>query len=194
MKHKSFLVPGILILTACLIIITVGCAFGPKEIPDVGELKVSLFYLVEGKMAKEVIGTYVALISDGRYRRCGIKLDEPFEQIVQPSVSVMDNETADGMAQLIHQDDFFSLPGIPLDKLNLDDFKRTDYKTKIMTVELNGVSNTVSYDLLPARLKPVFSELYQAVFLAMETTDVKPVIQEQNWRELLDEFLKNRSK
>ncbi|MFH1226943.1 MAG: hypothetical protein V1701_03440 [Planctomycetota bacterium] len=194
MKHKPFPVFGIFIVIACLIISSAGCAYSPKEIPDVGELKVSLFYLVEGHMAKEVIGTYVALISGGRYRRCGIKLDEPFEQIVQPSVSVMDNETADGMIQLIHQDEFFSLPGISLDELNLEDFKQANYKIKIITVELNGVVSTVSYDLLPARLKPVFSELYKAVFLAMETTDVKPVIQEQDWKEVLDEFLKNHPK
>ncbi|MFA5795338.1 MAG: hypothetical protein WC980_09795 [Candidatus Brocadiia bacterium] len=194
MKYKSFPVSGILIVTACLIIITAGCASGPKEIPDVGELKVSLFQLVEGKMAKEVVGSYVALISNGRYKRCGIKLDEVFEQISQPSVSVMDDETADGMAQLIHQDDFFGLPGIRPEQINLEDFKRVDFRDKIIIIEFNGVAHAVSYEALPARLRPVFSELSHAVFLAMETTDVKPVIQEQDWRELLDEYLRTRPK
>ena len=167
-----------------------GCSSQPDVLRDVGEVKVSLFQLVEGRMAKEIAGTYVALISEERYRNKGIKLDEIFEDMTQPVVSVMDEETADGFVRLIYNQDFYAWPGLSMEQFGVEDIKQADFKTKIITIEINGVSHSVVYNMLPEQLKPVFNTLSKAVFLALETTDVKPIIQKQDWREAFEEYLK----
>ena len=155
-----------------------------------GEVKISLFELTEGRMAKAVVGTYVAAISRERYQHYSTKLNEPLEQITEPTVSVLDDETADGMVQLIHRYDFYALPGGSLEQVDFEDIKRPDFKTKLITVEINGVAHTVIYDALPEAQRQTFNILAKAIFLALETTDVKAVTEKQDWREVFQEYLK----
>jgi hypothetical protein len=171
-----------------------GCSSSPEVLRDVGEVKVSLFQLTEGRMAKEILGTYVALVSGERYQHCGIKLNEVFEEVTQPLVSVMDAETADALVRLIYEQDFYALPAVALDQIRIEDVKSAGFKVKILTVEINGIAHTVVYDTLPERYKPVFNTLSRAVFLALETTDVKPVLQKQDWREAFEEYLQQQGK
>ncbi|MBI4712861.1 MAG: hypothetical protein HY762_06150 [Planctomycetes bacterium] len=170
-----------------------GCAGTPVR-PPVGEVKVSYFRLIEGKTAKQPVGTYIGLVSQERYQNGGVKLNELFESITQPIVAVLDDETADGLVQLIYQDEFYSLGrNAPPRAIKLEDLKRMDFYTRVLTVEINGIAHTVVYETLTSdKDRATFGQLANAVFLALEVSDVKATIQAEDWRHLLEEHIREQ--
>ncbi|MEW6025960.1 MAG: hypothetical protein AB1599_01510 [Planctomycetota bacterium] len=166
-----------------------GCAGGPATptVVSPGEIKVSYFQLAKGKSAKEPIGVYVAMISGERNAKYGLKLNEIFEQVNTPQVMVVDDETAGELFRFINHEEFFSLPETPPGQFSINDLKRLDFFTKVISVEINGVAYSVCYDSLPQPLKSKFNDIQQAIFLFLTAAQPKASIQMQDWKELLPE-------
>jgi hypothetical protein len=181
-------------LTYLLIFLSLicGCASSqqtPEKIPP-GEVKVSFFQLAQGKLAGQPLGVYVAMISKERNLHYSIKLGEIFEQIIAPEVSVIDDETAGELFNCLNREQFFALKGTPLPQFNLNDLKRMDFFTKIITVEINGVKYSVCYDNLPQNQKDVFNRIQEIIFVFLSLSMPKAGIQLQDWRELMPEGIK----
>ncbi|MBI5779664.1 MAG: hypothetical protein HZA49_09455 [Planctomycetes bacterium] len=166
-----------------------GCAGGPATNMAVspGEIKVSFFQLTQGRSAKEPIGIYVAMISGERNVKSGLKLNEIFEQVNTPRVMVVDDETAGELFKFINHEEFFALPETTPAQFNINDLKRTDFFTKVINVDINGVAYSVCYDNLPQPLKEKFNRIQQAIFLFMTAAQPKAAIEVQDWKELLPE-------
>lgn len=174
---------------AVLLLMLVGCAGGPATSAAVspGEIKVSFFQLTKGRSAKEPIGVYVAMISDERNAKYGLKLNEIFEQVNTPQVMVVDDETAGELFKFVNHEEFFALPETTPAQFNINDLKRPDFFTKVINVEINGVAYSVCYDNLPQSQKNKFNDIQQAIFLFLTAATPKASIQMQDWKELLPE-------
>ncbi|HLD35611.1 MAG TPA: hypothetical protein VJC37_02730 [Planctomycetota bacterium] len=177
------------ISVAVLLLLVCGCASGPvsSTVVSPGEIKVSYFQLAKGRSAKAPIGVYVAMISGERNMKYGLKLNEIFEEVNTPQVMVVDDETAGELFKFFNHEEFFALPETPLAQFNANDLKRTDYFTKVISAEINGVSYSVCYDNLDQFNKEKFSRIQQAIFLFLTTATPKAAIQVQDWKELLPE-------
>jgi hypothetical protein len=165
-----------------------GCA-GPQqpaqEKVSPGEMKVSFFQLTRGKTTSQPIGIYVAMISKERNISSGLKLNEIFEQINAPQVSVIDDETAGELFNYLNREQFFNLKETPLNTFNPSDLKRIDLVIKVISVEINGVKYSVCYDNLPQDQKAVFDRIQEVLFAFLSLSMPKAAIQFQDWRELV---------
>jgi len=170
-----------------LLLAVAGCAGGPASSTEVspGEIKVSFFQLTKGRSAKEPIGIYVAMISGERNMKYGLKLNEIFEQVNTPRVMVVDDETAGELFKFINHEEFFTLSETTPAQFNINDLKRADFFTKVISVEINGVAYSVCYDNLPQPQKGKFNTIQQAIFLFLTAATPKAAIQLQDWKELL---------
>ena len=164
-----------------------GCAGSPavQTVVSPGEVKVSFFQLAKGKSTKGPVGVYVAMISGERNMKYGLKLNEIFEQVNTPQVMVIDDETAGEVFKFLNHEEFFALPETPQSQFNVNDLKRTDYFTKVISAEINGISYSVCYDNLAQPEKEKFNRIQQAVFLFLTAATPKAAIQVQDWKELL---------
>lgn len=181
------------ILLIAITCVLLGCVSAPAR-PPVGEVKVSYFRLIEGRTAKQPVGTYIGLVSQERYQKSGVKLNELFESLTQPVVAILDDETADGLVQLIYQDEFYSLGRNATQRtIKLEDLKRMDFYTRVLSVEINGIIHTVVYETLTSdKDRATFNQLANAVFLALEVSDVKATIQTEDWKQLLEEHIREQ--
>lgn len=164
-----------------------GCAGGlaARDVVSPGQIKVSFFQLTRGRMAKVPVGVYVAMISAERNLRYGLKLNEIFEEINTPRVMVVDDETAGELFKFLNHEEFFALQETPLDRININELKRPDYFTKVISVEANGILYSVCYDNLSQFQKEKFNAVQQAIFLFMTAAAPKAAIEVQDWRDLL---------
>ena len=172
-----------------LLLAAVGCAgsSAARTVVSPGEVKVSFFQLTKGRSAKGPVGVYVAMISRERNIKYGIKLNEMFEEVNTPQVMVVDDETAGEVFKFLNHEEFFALPEAPLTQFNVNDLKRTDYFTKIISAEINGISYSVCYDNLDQSQKEKFNTIQQAIFLFLTAATPKAAIEVQDWKELLPE-------
>lgn len=186
-RYNMLRIVVVLLVLVCVSL--AGCAGGPARPVAVspGEIKVSYFQLAKGKSAKEPIGVYVAMISGERNMKYGLRLNEIFEQVSTPQVMVVDDETAGELFKFINHEEFLSLPETPLSQFNVNDLKRPDFFTKVISVEINGVAYSVCYDNLPQSRKDKFNAIQQAIFLFLTAATPKAAIQMQDWKELLPE-------
>ncbi|MFH0887978.1 MAG: hypothetical protein V1871_02070 [Planctomycetota bacterium] len=161
-----------------------------KEKISPGEVKVSFFQLTRGKTTAQPIGIYVAMISKERNIRYGLKMNEIFEQINAPQVSVIDDETAGELFNYLNRERFFNLKETPLSQFNLSDLKKSDLVIKVISVEINGVQYNVCYDNLPQDQKETFDRIRKVLFAFLSLSTPKAGIEFQDWRELMPEINK----
>ena len=98
---------------------------------------------------------------------------------------VIDDETAGEVFKFLNHEEFFALPETPQSQFNVNDLKRTDYFTKVISAEINGISYSVCYDNLDQSQREKFNVIQQAIFLFLTTATPKAAIQMQDWKELL---------
>lgn len=166
-----------------------GCAGSAvrQSVVSPGEIKVSFFQLTQGRMVKAPLGVYAAMISGERNLKYGLKLNEIFEQVSAPQVMVVDDETAGELFRFLNHQEFFTLRETPLTQFNLNDLKRPDFFTKVISVEINGISYSVCNDNLDKFQMDKFNVIQQAILLFMAAAQPKAAIEVQDWRELLPE-------
>ena len=158
-----------------------------KEKISPGEVKVSLFQLTRGKTTSQPMGIYVAMISKERNLHYGLKMNEIFEQINAPQVSVIDDESAGELFNYLNREQFFNLKETPLSQFNLSDLKKMDLVIKVISVEINGVKYSVCYDNLPQDQKETFERIQKVLFAFLSLSTPKAGIEFQDWRESLPE-------
>jgi len=160
-----------------------------QKIP-VGEVKVSFFRLAHGKTTGQPIGIYVAMISKERNLHYGLKMNEIFEQINAPQISVIDDESAGELFNYLNREQFFNLKETPLSQFNLSDLKKMDLVIKVISVEINGVKYSVCYDNLPQDQQETFNRIQKVLFAFLSLSTPKAGIEFQDWRELVPEINK----
>jgi hypothetical protein len=132
------------------------------------------------------------MISRERNLRFRNRLNEIFEQIENPQVTVIDDEAAGELFNLLNEQDFFALAPTPLNQFNINEMKRQDFFTKVISADINGVVHTVCFENLPDNQKEKFNLIQQAIFALLTVAEPKASIQHQDWRELLPEILEEK--
>ncbi|MEK7448269.1 MAG: hypothetical protein AAB019_02175 [Planctomycetota bacterium] len=141
-----------------------GCqGISSKPLP-VGLVKISYFAQTETRRTNQLVGVYIAVVSQKWYQQHRQKLYEIFEEAAPASVHIAPDEIMDQLITYCQEKGFYRLPAMPLGEFKTSDLTRRDFQIKVITLEINGISRSVSLDKLT---KPeeqfVFRELREVI-------------------------------
>ncbi len=177
----------IFIAILCLISCSISCSNSAKSSAPVGEFKISYFAITQGKHHNQVINSYLGLISLPWAKRHGRRLKEPFEKTVQPSIKAVPNTKANELINILQKSRFYAWPPVDLNRFTSANVNNDEFRNKILTVEINGFSHSVSMNELKVQQDiQSFIKIKQALFrIFNEVDDPSIKIELEDWRDML---------
>lgn len=177
-----------------MIILSINCvSVSPDETEPVGAVKVSYFAMMEGRMSQKSRGNYFAVISKEWAKQNKRRLNEPFEKLklppVWPVVKIASNSEIRELVNLIRKEGFYSLTPTNLDHFTIDEMERSDFRTKVLTVEIDGLARCVAIEDLSPEQSVNFRkirDIFLSFFITIESPFTKLDV-EGNWRKILEQ-------
>lgn len=188
---------GISGVSIIFILTLTGCATVTSPVSS-GEVKISYFYFTEVVKGKNVEGNYMAIVSPEWKRQWRKKLNEPFEQLKLPpnlpTVKMARDEVMMELVELMEKEGFYQLVPCDLKRYTIDKLNDPNFRTRVLTIERNGLSVTAALEDQPAAKKETFiwlTRIFNKNFLALTEwesgidfdKDLQRVIEEQKKRQ-----------
>lgn len=133
---------------------------GPYSSIPAGEIKISYFSITEGLKGKETVGSYVAMISPKWLQNYKKDLKEPFEALNlppnQPAIKIAPDEVILELVALLEKEGFYSLKSVSLKKYSPETLSLPSFQARVLTIERNGFSYSITPENLPDNLKQTF--------------------------------------